>query len=163
MPSLQKIFKNAAGGLVTLFKDGTSYQIPIQELIDSGTGSAVALSSGTVANAHSLVLPAATYDIFGVVGYNSSGAGVADLIQSSLSTTSATADTTMPRFNSFSAPAGASALDLGRTSTFQNVGPARFVFAVQTTIYLTARVILVSGTGQATGRIIARKVSNVTA
>lgn len=139
---------NAAAGSIGEF---VSSIVPI--------GSAVALTSGIVANVTSISLTAGDWDVWGEVFFTGNTSTSYGLPLGAISLTSATLPT-LPAVNSSSIRMVASgSLTPGANGTPQlPLAPARILIASTTTVYLITSVSFTVSTFSAYGKICARRV-----
>jgi len=116
------------------------------------SGSAVTLTTGTLANILTLVLTAGDWQVAAGATFNPS-AGTANVLVAGLSTISGSAPGT-PTLGLLQL-SGAS-LSLGSSTVL--VGPIRFNVTSSTTIYLVGQLNFSTGTGSAHGTITARRM-----
>jgi hypothetical protein len=117
-------------------------------------GSAVALTDVTPVDIASVSLTAGDWEVWGVFAVAPTVSGAVNQSIVSLSTTTATLDSTLGRI-------GGGALSLPATGTvafYTNIVPARFSLAGTTTVYLVGRLGFTSGTMTGFGYINARRM-----
>jgi hypothetical protein len=139
-------------------------QVPLATLYDAlnsvgdyqesivASGSAVALTSNTVANVTSMSLPAGDWNIFGVLGFLPAASTSITQVTGGSSSTSATLDAMGTSFNMTSA-----AVVPGAVGQELPLPTARVVLTVPTTIYLVARAVFSVSTMGAYGKLCARR------
>jgi hypothetical protein len=119
------------------------------------SGAAVALTSVTTANVTSISLPAGDWDV-SAMGYFTGGASTTfNRGEISISTTSATENTTPGQVGSF--PAGGATV-FNNDPVYINVGPARLSLSATTTVYMVAQASFGTSTCSAYGLLRARRV-----
>jgi hypothetical protein len=116
-------------------------------------GSALSLSSTTAADITSVSLTAGDWDVWGTVAFVGVTNPAVTFSTASVSTTSATLDTTVGRLNTDLIPFSA-----GTSIWTKPVGPSRFSLSGTTTVYLVGRVGFSSNNVDGYGSIFARRV-----
>lgn len=123
---------------------------------DIASGSAVSLTSSTAANVTSISLGAGDWEVSANAGWTGGATTTVTQMLASLSTTSATIDTTDGReiieaYNAFT---------VFNNATFINktLGPARFSLSSTTTVYLVIRATFAVSTCSGFGLLRARRV-----
>ena len=128
----------------------------VGEFISSTTdaGSAVSLTTGTPANVTSISLTAGDWDVTASAYFDTAATTSYTQLVSSISTTSATLNTTAGRYSNWNTAATV----LGTSEISANVPTVRISIASTTTVYLVARAAFTVSTMSAYGFIGARRV-----
>lgn len=129
----------------------------IGEIISStvASGSAVALTTATPANVTSISLTAGEWDVSAMIGFTGNTTTTVTVQIGSISTTSATLDTTDGRIqaNAYNAQAV-----YNLVNTRNAVGPARISLSGTTTVYLVAQSTFATSTSGAFGILRATRI-----
>lgn len=127
----------------------------VGEYVSSVVTAPVTLTSGTAANITSISLTAGDWDVSGFVFFNGGATTTVTYINGSISTTSATIDTSADR-NTIVFANGGTAVNLTTVNTV--TGPSRFSLSTTTTVFLVARSVFGTSSGTAAGTIRARRI-----
>lgn len=128
----------------------------IGEYIETAFGSA-GITSNVTANVGSQVFPAGDWDLRAVTSSSGGATTTVNFYQQSISTTSATFDTSSNRF-SVVITYGTTIFNFGSANVVTPLGPCRFSFATPTTVFLVFFSTFAVSTMAASGTLIGRRV-----
>jgi hypothetical protein len=119
-------------------------------------GSAVSQTTNTPKNITSITLAAGDWDVTGYILWGSNASTNYTLLSGCFSTTSATLDQTVGRYNQNSFVAGV--VGAANQAWTQGIGPYRFSLSGSTTIFLVSQPVFSAGTLVAYGHLHARRM-----
>lgn len=155
--SATSISFSSTSGIIGTTTNDSAAAGSVGEILSStvASGSAVALTTATPANVTSISLTAGDWDVSAMVGFTGNTTTTVTSQIASLSTTSATLDTTDGRIYA----AGYSGFAIYNiVNTRAALGPARFSVSGATTVYLVAQSSFAVSTSGAFGILRARRV-----